>query len=150
MSGSRHLCISDEAAIERLVDEVLAGNPKQLEQFRAGKTKLQGFFTGQVGFFTGQVGFFSGQVGFFTGQVGFFSGQVGFFTGQVGFFTRQLGGLVSERAGGLSERAGGLHEQLGGNGAPSCEGIEVMKASGGRVNPALMNKILMKKLHASS
>ncbi|CAI5975807.1 unnamed protein product [Closterium sp. NIES-64] len=67
------LQISDEAAIERLVDEVLAGNPKQLEQFRAGKTKLQGFFTGQV-----------------------------------------------------------------------------MKASGGRVNPALMNKILMKKLHASS
>ncbi|CAI7770995.1 unnamed protein product [Closterium sp. NIES-54] len=67
------LQISDEAAIERMVEEVLAGNPKQVEQFRAGKTKLQGFFTGQV-----------------------------------------------------------------------------MKASGGRVNPALMNKILMKKLHASS
>ncbi|CAI5463117.1 unnamed protein product [Closterium sp. Yama58-4] len=67
------LQISDEAAIERLVEEVLAGNPKQVEQFRAGKTKLQGFFVGQV-----------------------------------------------------------------------------MKASGGRVNPALMNKILMKKLHASS
>ncbi|GJP73465.1 hypothetical protein CLOP_g4176 [Closterium sp. NIES-67] len=65
------LQISDEAVIERLVDEVLAGNAKQLEQYRAGKTKLQGFFTGQV-----------------------------------------------------------------------------MKASGGRVNPGLMNKILMKKLNA--
>ncbi|CAI5477373.1 unnamed protein product [Closterium sp. Yama58-4] len=67
------LQISDEATIERMVDEVLTANPKQLEQFRAGKTKLQGFFTGQV-----------------------------------------------------------------------------MKASGGRVNPALMNKILMRKLHALS
>ena len=31
-----------------MVDKVLSENPKQLEQYRAGKTKLQGFFTGQV------------------------------------------------------------------------------------------------------
>lgn len=40
--------IVDPAAIEALVDKVLAANPKQLEQYRAGKTKLQGFFAGQV------------------------------------------------------------------------------------------------------
>ena len=28
------------------MDEVLAANPKQLEQFCGGKTKLQGFFAG--------------------------------------------------------------------------------------------------------
>eukprot|EP00897_Mesotaenium_endlicherianum_P005533 jgi/Mesen1/5007/ME000025S04411 len=64
------LQISDEASIEKMIDEILAANPKQLEQFRGGKTKLQGFFTGQV-----------------------------------------------------------------------------MKASGGKVNPGLMNKILMRKLN---
>jgi aspartyl-tRNA(Asn)/glutamyl-tRNA(Gln) amidotransferase subunit B len=31
-----------------MVDKVIADNPKQLEQYRAGKTKLQGFFAGQV------------------------------------------------------------------------------------------------------
>ena len=31
-----------------MVDKVLAENPKQVEQYRAGKTKLQGFFAGQV------------------------------------------------------------------------------------------------------
>lgn len=40
--------IADPAAIEAMVDQVLADNPKQLEQYRAGKTKLQGFFAGQV------------------------------------------------------------------------------------------------------
>ncbi|KAF7008683.1 hypothetical protein CFC21_023387 [Triticum aestivum] len=40
--------IADPAAIEAMVDKVLAENPKQLEQYRAGKTKLQGFFAGQV------------------------------------------------------------------------------------------------------
>ncbi|KAG6511957.1 hypothetical protein ZIOFF_030044 [Zingiber officinale] len=40
--------IVDPAAIEALVDKVLAANPKQLEQYRAGKTRLQGFFAGQV------------------------------------------------------------------------------------------------------
>ncbi|KAM3366576.1 hypothetical protein ACQJBY_015772 [Aegilops geniculata] len=40
--------IADPAEIEAMVDKVLAENPKQLEQYRAGKTKLQGFFAGQV------------------------------------------------------------------------------------------------------
>ncbi|MDJ0724410.1 MAG: Asp-tRNA(Asn)/Glu-tRNA(Gln) amidotransferase subunit GatB [Prochloraceae cyanobacterium] len=40
--------ISDPAEIEKLIDEVIAANPKELEKFRAGKTKLKGFFVGQV------------------------------------------------------------------------------------------------------
>ncbi|KAJ6771445.1 GLUTAMYL-TRNA(GLN) AMIDOTRANSFERASE SUBUNIT B MITOCHONDRIAL [Salix koriyanagi] len=40
--------IVDPAEIEKMVDKVLSENPKQLEQFRAGKTKIQGFFAGQV------------------------------------------------------------------------------------------------------
>ncbi|HEY9810782.1 MAG TPA: Asp-tRNA(Asn)/Glu-tRNA(Gln) amidotransferase subunit GatB [Halomicronema sp.] len=40
--------ISDTSAIEQIIDEILAANPKELEQYRAGKTKLQGFFVGQV------------------------------------------------------------------------------------------------------
>ena len=40
--------ISDASAIERLIDEVIAANPKQVEQYRAGKTTLAGFFVGQV------------------------------------------------------------------------------------------------------
>ncbi|MGZ4824375.1 MAG: Asp-tRNA(Asn)/Glu-tRNA(Gln) amidotransferase subunit GatB [Terriglobales bacterium] len=40
--------ITDTGAIERMIDEVLAANPKQLEQYRAGKTTMKGFFVGQV------------------------------------------------------------------------------------------------------
>ncbi|XP_054807931.1 glutamyl-tRNA(Gln) amidotransferase subunit B, chloroplastic/mitochondrial [Prosopis cineraria] len=40
--------ITDPAEIEKMVDQVIAENPKQLEQYRGGKTKLQGFFAGQV------------------------------------------------------------------------------------------------------
>ncbi|MEJ2693803.1 MAG: Asp-tRNA(Asn)/Glu-tRNA(Gln) amidotransferase subunit GatB [Candidatus Thiodiazotropha sp.] len=40
--------ISDSSAIEAIVDEVIAANPKQVEQFLAGKEKLLGFFVGQV------------------------------------------------------------------------------------------------------
>lgn len=40
--------IVDPIEIEKMVDKVLADNPKQLEQYRGGKTKLQGFFAGQV------------------------------------------------------------------------------------------------------
>ena len=40
--------ITDSSAIERIVDEVLVANPKQLEQYRAGKTTMLGFFVGQV------------------------------------------------------------------------------------------------------
>ena len=40
--------ITDAAAIEALVDAAIAANPKQVEQYRAGKTSLAGFFVGQV------------------------------------------------------------------------------------------------------
>ena len=40
--------ITDSSAIESLIDEVIAANPEQLEQFRAGKEKVLGFFVGQV------------------------------------------------------------------------------------------------------
>jgi aspartyl-tRNA(Asn)/glutamyl-tRNA(Gln) amidotransferase subunit B len=40
--------ITDTAAIEKLIDEVIAANPRQAEQYRAGKTTLAGFFVGQV------------------------------------------------------------------------------------------------------
>jgi aspartyl-tRNA(Asn)/glutamyl-tRNA(Gln) amidotransferase subunit B len=39
---------SDTSAMEKIVDEVLAANPKQLEQYRAGKRTMLGFFVGQV------------------------------------------------------------------------------------------------------
>ena len=40
--------ISDAGAIETVVDQVLAANPKQAEQFKAGKTAVLGFLVGQV------------------------------------------------------------------------------------------------------
>jgi aspartyl-tRNA(Asn)/glutamyl-tRNA(Gln) amidotransferase subunit B len=40
--------IFDEGMIELWVDDVIAASPKQLEQFRAGKEALIGFFVGQV------------------------------------------------------------------------------------------------------
>ncbi|MGD1949395.1 MAG: Asp-tRNA(Asn)/Glu-tRNA(Gln) amidotransferase subunit GatB [Leptolyngbyaceae cyanobacterium] len=40
--------ISDPAAIEAIIDEVMADNPDELAKYRAGKKKLQGFFVGQV------------------------------------------------------------------------------------------------------
>jgi aspartyl-tRNA(Asn)/glutamyl-tRNA(Gln) amidotransferase subunit B len=40
--------VTDSAAIEKIVDEVIAASPKQLEQYRGGKTTLLGFFVGQV------------------------------------------------------------------------------------------------------
>jgi aspartyl-tRNA(Asn)/glutamyl-tRNA(Gln) amidotransferase subunit B len=40
--------LSDESEIEKIVDEIIAANPKQLEQYRAGKESLLGFFVGQV------------------------------------------------------------------------------------------------------
>ena len=42
------LLISDPDVLATLIDEVLAENPKELEQYRNGKTKLQGFFVGQM------------------------------------------------------------------------------------------------------
>jgi aspartyl-tRNA(Asn)/glutamyl-tRNA(Gln) amidotransferase subunit B len=40
--------LTDTSAIEKMIDEVIAANPKQVEQYRAGKTTLAGFFVGQV------------------------------------------------------------------------------------------------------
>jgi len=40
--------ISDESAIIKTIDEVMARSPKELADFRAGKEKLLGFFVGQV------------------------------------------------------------------------------------------------------
>ncbi|MBT3011598.1 MAG: Asp-tRNA(Asn)/Glu-tRNA(Gln) amidotransferase subunit GatB [Candidatus Thiodiazotropha sp. (ex Lucina aurantia)] len=40
--------ITDSGQIEKIIDEVIAANPKQVEQFKAGKDKLLGFFVGQV------------------------------------------------------------------------------------------------------
>lgn len=40
--------VSDTGEIERIIDDVLAANPQQLEQYRAGKDALFGFFVGQV------------------------------------------------------------------------------------------------------
>ncbi|HSQ69221.1 MAG TPA: Asp-tRNA(Asn)/Glu-tRNA(Gln) amidotransferase subunit GatB [Steroidobacteraceae bacterium] len=40
--------ITDTSAIEKVIDAVMARNPKQLDDYRAGKDKLFGFFVGQV------------------------------------------------------------------------------------------------------
>ena len=40
--------ITDSSAIEAIVDRVIAANPGQAEEYRAGKEKLIGFFVGQV------------------------------------------------------------------------------------------------------
>ncbi|MCG5511397.1 Asp-tRNA(Asn)/Glu-tRNA(Gln) amidotransferase subunit GatB [Ectothiorhodospira lacustris] len=40
--------ITDTGAIEQVIDQVIAENPSQLEQYRSGKDKLFGFFVGQV------------------------------------------------------------------------------------------------------
>jgi len=40
--------ISDPSTIEKIIDEIIAANPKQVEQYRAGKKTVMGFFVGQV------------------------------------------------------------------------------------------------------
>ena len=40
--------ITDSAAIERLVDEVVASSPQQVAQWKAGKERVLGYFVGQV------------------------------------------------------------------------------------------------------
>jgi aspartyl-tRNA(Asn)/glutamyl-tRNA(Gln) amidotransferase subunit B len=40
--------ITDSSAIEKIIDEIIAANPKQVEQYRAGKKTVMGFFVGQV------------------------------------------------------------------------------------------------------
>src|SRR4051812_46722069 len=38
----------DTSALEKIIDELIAANPKQVEQYRAGKKTVIGFFVGQV------------------------------------------------------------------------------------------------------
>ncbi|MGA2697792.1 MAG: Asp-tRNA(Asn)/Glu-tRNA(Gln) amidotransferase GatCAB subunit B, partial [Terriglobales bacterium] len=38
----------DTGALEKIIDEVIAANPKQLEQYRGGKKTVIAFFVGQV------------------------------------------------------------------------------------------------------
>ncbi|MFZ1129986.1 MAG: Asp-tRNA(Asn)/Glu-tRNA(Gln) amidotransferase subunit GatB [Terriglobales bacterium] len=38
----------DTSALEKLADELIAANPKQVEQYRAGKKTMIGFFVGQI------------------------------------------------------------------------------------------------------
>ncbi len=39
---------TDTSALEAIIDQIIAANPKQLEQYRSGKKTLLGFFVGQV------------------------------------------------------------------------------------------------------
>jgi len=39
---------TDSSGLETIIDEIVAANPKQLEQYRAGKKTMIGFFVGQV------------------------------------------------------------------------------------------------------
>jgi aspartyl-tRNA(Asn)/glutamyl-tRNA(Gln) amidotransferase subunit B len=38
----------DTSALEKIIDEVIAANPKQAEQYRAGKKTVAAFFVGKV------------------------------------------------------------------------------------------------------
>jgi aspartyl-tRNA(Asn)/glutamyl-tRNA(Gln) amidotransferase subunit B len=40
--------ISDTGEIEKIIDQVIASHPQELEKYRSGKTNLKGFFVGQV------------------------------------------------------------------------------------------------------
>jgi aspartyl-tRNA(Asn)/glutamyl-tRNA(Gln) amidotransferase subunit B len=40
--------ISDTGALEKIIDEVIAANPKQVEQYRGGKTTVIGYLVGQI------------------------------------------------------------------------------------------------------
>jgi aspartyl-tRNA(Asn)/glutamyl-tRNA(Gln) amidotransferase subunit B len=39
---------TDTSALEKIIDEIVTANPKQVEQYRAGKKTMLGFFVGQV------------------------------------------------------------------------------------------------------
>jgi aspartyl-tRNA(Asn)/glutamyl-tRNA(Gln) amidotransferase subunit B len=40
--------ITDASALEKMIDDVIAANPSQVEQYRKGKKTVAGFFVGQV------------------------------------------------------------------------------------------------------
>ena len=39
---------TDTSSLEKVIDDLIAANPKQVEQYRAGKKTMLGFFVGQV------------------------------------------------------------------------------------------------------
>jgi aspartyl-tRNA(Asn)/glutamyl-tRNA(Gln) amidotransferase subunit B len=40
--------ITDEDALQLVVEKIVADNPQQRDQYRAGKSKLLGFFVGRI------------------------------------------------------------------------------------------------------
>ncbi|GBR75936.1 aspartyl/glutamyl-tRNA amidotransferase subunit B [Candidatus Termititenax persephonae] len=40
--------ITDEGELQKIIQEILAAHPKQLEQYRSGKTALKGYFVGET------------------------------------------------------------------------------------------------------
>jgi aspartyl-tRNA(Asn)/glutamyl-tRNA(Gln) amidotransferase subunit B len=40
--------VSDEASLGAAIDKIIDANPKQLAEYRSGKTKVMGFFVGQI------------------------------------------------------------------------------------------------------
>ncbi|MGK7930634.1 MAG: Asp-tRNA(Asn)/Glu-tRNA(Gln) amidotransferase subunit GatB [Microcystaceae cyanobacterium] len=40
--------ISDSGELEKIIEEILAANPNEVEKYKGGKTKLKGFFVGQT------------------------------------------------------------------------------------------------------
>jgi len=44
----RGLKPADAGEVEKIIDAIIAANPEQVEQFRAGKDKVLGFFVGQI------------------------------------------------------------------------------------------------------
>jgi len=44
----RGLKTADSGEVEKIIDEIIANNPDQVEQLKAGKGKVMGFFVGQV------------------------------------------------------------------------------------------------------
>ena len=40
--------MTDTGAIETIVDDIIAANPAQVEQYKSGKVGLLGFFVGQA------------------------------------------------------------------------------------------------------
>ncbi|NUN65738.1 Asp-tRNA(Asn)/Glu-tRNA(Gln) amidotransferase subunit GatB [Pseudanabaena biceps] len=48
MVAAKGLTVLAGADLEKIIDEVIAANPKEVEQYKGGKTKLLGFFVGKV------------------------------------------------------------------------------------------------------
>ena len=40
--------ISDTSALNKIIEDIIKANPSQVEQYKAGKEKLFGFFVGQA------------------------------------------------------------------------------------------------------